>query len=155
MHLAVAGLCRIFAVLVGGLPLLATPAGAEAVLATPAEIASCLCLEQGLADSGGELQRQKTVYETARARLDRLAAEIERQRPSVNSNDPVSVDSFKELLAQRDAAQSRFATDETPAYSAAVARYNDLVATYNANCQGKAYDPDALARARQNLFCPR
>jgi hypothetical protein len=128
---------------------------AQTILRAPQDIAACLCLKQGIDAARSDLDRRKADYETARAQLERLMEEVTTQRNRVNSNDPVSVDAFKELLAQRDAAERRVASEATPAYSDSVRRHNELVDSYNANCEGKAFDAEALARVQQNLYCPR
>ena len=129
-------------------------ASGQTILRAPQAIAACLCLHDGVEQAQAEMQRSKETYEAARTQAAQLAAEAADERARVNSDDSVSVDSYKELLDRRDAAQRKFAT-VTATYATAVARYNDAVGSYNSQCEGKSFDADALSAVRQSLVCPR
>ena len=139
-----------------GLSIVGTGAAAgQTVLHSPQAIAACLCLDDGVGQARTEMQRARDAYEAARARVEQLTQQTVQERARVNSDDPVSVDSYKDLLARRDAAERDFANKATPTYAAAIARYNDAVGSYNARCEGKSFDADILASVRQSLVCPR
>src|SRR5215470_14084965 len=59
------------------------------------------------------------------------------------------------LLDERDAARLAFQGEATPAYSAAVERYNGAIEAYSASCAGALFDQVVLAEVQRNLYCPR
>jgi len=133
----------------------AAPVGAETVLHSPQDIAACLCLEQAELNLRGEMDRQQTSYDGAKSEFYQLDSAAQAQRGQVNTNDSNSITAYRQLLERRDAAEYRFKVEATPAYSAAVGRYNQAVQTYNTNCGDKAYDTEALAQVQKTLYCPK
>jgi len=131
------------------------PAAAQSVLTSPADVAACLCRDQAVKDQKAELTRQQSDYDGAQSEFQQLNTEVETRRPQVNVNDSGSINAFRQLLDRRDAAQVRFTDQVSPAYAAAVDRYNQSVQSYMNQCGGKSYDSRALEAAQQSLPCPR
>jgi hypothetical protein len=130
------------------------PAMAQVVRA-PDEIRACLCKEQALQSLNADVQAQSRTYQEKRQSFEALDRQVQSSRPKVNVNDPAAVDAFKHLLDQRDQASDSLAGPVTRNYSAAVQRYNQAVADYNASCAGKAFDQDQLAQLKRTLSCPK
>ena len=133
----------------------ATASEAQIVLRSPREIAACLCQDQTVSNLRDEVELQKQVYDTSKSEYDALVAEAEAQRDRVNINDSDAIAAYRQLLERRDIAEANFKLEAAPTYAAVVARYNQAVQSYNANCSGKGYDPDALEIAQKDLYCPR
>ena len=130
-------------------------ASAQQVLHEPDQIRACLCEQQAVKTLADTVQQQSRIYDQRRQALEALDKEVTTQRPQVNVANQSDVDAFKHLLDQRDAAADNFAGETTQTYAAAVRRYNQAVATFNANCSGKAYDPQVLPQVQSNLSCPK
>lgn len=131
------------------------PASAQQVLHAPDQIRACLCEHQSVATLSDAVQQQSRIYDQRRQALQALDKEVTTRRPQVNVSNQSDVDAFKHLLDQRDAAADNFAGEVTQSYAEAVRRYNQAVATFNANCSGKAYDPQVLPQVQSNLSCPK
>lgn len=131
------------------------PAAAQSVLTSPSDIAACLCRDQSVNALKADLARQQAAYDGAQSEFQRLNTELETRRSQVNVNDAGSIDAYRQLLKQRDAAGAHLTKEASPAYSAAVDRYNQAVQGYMSQCGGKSYDATALAAARQTLSCPQ
>lgn len=130
-------------------------ASAQQVLHAPDQIRACLCEQQSVKTLAEVVQQQSRVYEQRRQALEALDKEVSTKRPQVNVANQSDVDAFKHLLDERDAAADSFAGEVTQTYADAVRRYNQAVSTFNANCSGKAYDPQVLAQVQNNLSCPK
>ncbi len=126
------------------------PAEAEVAAAR-----NCLCLDQAVNERKFELDVRNGIFEKARADMQSTEAEVERQRPLVNVDDPNQVDAFRSLLARRDAARQHYEFTAVPDQQRAVGQYNAVVAQLNAACQGRSFSTYAWTAARQNLVCPR
>ncbi|HUN47559.1 MAG TPA: hypothetical protein VMU85_13605 [Stellaceae bacterium] len=132
------------------------PAAAQpAVLTSPSDIAACLCRDQSVNALKADMARQQAAYDGAQKEFQQLNAQVEAQYPQVNVNDSGSINAYRQLLQQRDAAGARLTNQASPAYSASVDRYNQAVQGYMSQCGGKSYEASALAAAQQNLSCPR
>lgn len=132
-----------------------TTASAQQVLHAPDQIRSCLCEQRSVKTLSDAVQQQSRHYEERRQALEALDNEVRTRRGQVNIANQSEVDAFKHLLDQRDAAADNFAGEVTHNYADTVKRYNDAVATFNAGCAGKAYDPDVLGQVESNLSCPK
>jgi len=73
--------------------------------------------------------------------LDQLDQQLAALRAQVDVNNPQAVAQFKQLLEQRDAAAKRAGGDTLADAQAATARYNDSIASYNAQCGGRPLPP--------------
>jgi TolA-binding protein len=134
---------------------LAVPAQAQSLLRSPQEIGRCLCQNRVVDELKAELDRQWRLYEEARQRYAALEGQADSLRATMNVHDREQIEAFQRLLDQRDAAERTFQDQATPAYAAAVDRYNTAVATYNAGCADAVFDPDVLAQVQPGLYCPR
>lgn len=126
----------------------------QQVLRDPEQIRACVCVEQTLKRQAVELAAQRQAYEEARRQVEALDAAVEAQRPQVRVNDRASVDSFRQLLDKRNAAQVSFANQLTPRYAALVEQYNRRATEFNRACAGSSYDAEVLAKVQQGLVCP-
>ncbi|HXP04787.1 MAG TPA: hypothetical protein VN808_11750 [Stellaceae bacterium] len=123
------------AFLCAALILLATPALAQV------PPAACYCLKQAVDTSNADMAARNAALADARAALDRLDQQLATLRAQVDVNNPQAVAQFKQLLEQRDAAAKRASGDALTDAQAATARYNDAVASYNAQCGGRPLPP--------------
>jgi hypothetical protein len=134
---------------------LAAPAEAQTVLRDPRQITYCLCQNRVADELKVALDQQWRLYEDARQRYAALEAQVDAVRARMNVHDRDAVESFMRLLDERDAARLAFENQATPAYGAAVQRYNGALEAYNASCAGRLFDPVVLAEVQRNLYCPR
>ena len=102
---------------------------------------TCLCLKQSLDDLNTDMAAKQGELSAAQAQLSQLDQQLAQARAQINVNDPQSVAQFRQLLAQRDAAFRTTHGDLITAAQAAVARYNQAVADYNAQCAGRPLPP--------------
>jgi hypothetical protein len=124
--------------------------------ATPqaAEIAGCLCQHRRLDALNAAMQAQRQAYDASKAEIGRLDAEMQRDRATMNVENPEAVARFRQLLARRDADFRRSSGPLASQLSAAVSRYNNAGAQYNASCANRPWDPILLAQIQATLSCP-
>jgi hypothetical protein len=148
---------------VGMLALLAAPAGAQAPPYPPpppgpaaeaSQVAACLCERQQIAALGATMDEKKRALEQIRQQLADLDAQLERARPTVDVNNPASVESYKALLERHDRAYQRSVGPIVADTVAAVNRYNERVNTYNQGCAHQLFDAAIMAQVRATLVCP-
>ena len=133
------------------------PGGAQAPPGPSGEAsqaAACLCERQQIAVLGGEMDEKKRSLEQIRHELADLDAQLERARPTVDVNNPESVERYKALLARHDAAYQRSVGPVVGETVAAVNRYNDRVNAYNQGCAHRLFDARVMAQVRATLSCP-
>jgi hypothetical protein len=140
--------------LVGGGAALPAAAQGQTVLTSPQAITNCLCMEFSVNTLAADVAARQRMYEDAKRNFESLDAEVDRQRQTMNPNDPAQVEAFRQLLDRRDEARTRFVGEATPEYSAQVEEYNRRVGAFNQRCGGKSYDGNVLAQVRQSLVCP-
>lgn len=131
-----------------------TPAAAQ-VVNDPNAIRSCLCEQQFvLALQDGVASRRQALESSQRSQAS-LANQVDTRRAQINVYDNAELNAFKQLLQQRDASIAATA-DATKTYDDAAERYNQSVASYNANCAGRSYDEVVLRQIQAApLACPR
>jgi TolA-binding protein len=134
---------------------LSTAAEAQVLLRSPQEISRCLCQNRVVDELKADLDQQWRLYEEARQRYAALEGQTDSIRARMNVHDREQIEAFQRLLDQRDAAERTFQDQATPAYAAAVERYNSAVETYNSGCADAVFDPDVLAQVQRGLYCPR
>ncbi len=134
---------------------IAAPAEAQTLLKSPEQITHCLCQNQLVDDLKAALDQQWQLYEESRQRYAALEGQADAVRPRMNVHDRDAIESFQRLLDERDAARLAFENEATPAYAAAVERYNSAVTDYDASCAGTVFDPVVLTEVQRNLYCPR
>jgi hypothetical protein len=130
-------------------------AGAQTLMRSPPQIAHCLCQNRVVDELKMALDQQWRFYEDARQRYAVLEGQVDASRAQMNVHDRDAIYSFQRLLDQRDAAQIAFQNEATPAYDAAVERYNTAVEIYNGSCADAVFDPIVLAEVQRGLYCPR
>ena len=134
--------------------LAARPAAAQ-MSSDPAEINACLCLEQGVATTAQSMN-DKTSWTLAavRQRLADLDAELARERPLVDVNNPSSVDRYKALLDRRDAAYRESIGPVVSEVDQAIARYGALAGQYDRQCALHSFNSEIMNEMRAHLSCP-
>jgi hypothetical protein len=120
----------------------------------PAEINACLCLEQQVEATSQSMNNATQALAAARQHLADLNAELARERPLVDVNNPSSVDHYKALLEERDAAYRESTGPVVTEADQAVARYNALVSQYDSQCANHPFDSAMLQEMRAHLSCP-
>jgi hypothetical protein len=144
---------------VGAAILGSAAAGIAAAQAQPATsetaaVTSCLCLHRALETSSADMKARVAALGALRQRLAGLDAELAREKPKVDVNNPDSVARFKALLERRDAAYHESLGPANGAADAAVARYNERVGEYNRDCAGRPFDAVLTHRVEAALVCP-
>lgn len=129
---------RLGAFLCAALSLLAMPALAQM---PPAPAAACYCLKQSVDTTNADMAAKNAALADAHAALDQLDQQLASMRAQVDVNNPQAVAQFKQLLEQRDAAAKRAGGAALTDAQTATARYNDAVASYNAQCGGRPLPP--------------
>jgi hypothetical protein len=140
-----------------GVALLAllAPLGARAqVPPEAAEINACLCLQQAVAAFSADMNAKNQAFDGVRRQLADLDAELARERPAVNVNNPDSVARYKALLERRDAAYRQSVGPVHADADQAVARYNARVNEYNARCSNRPFNSAVVAEMQSHLMCP-
>jgi hypothetical protein len=140
-----------------GLALVLTSApwlAAAQMSSDPAEINACLCLERGVATMARSMNDKTQALNAVRQHLADLDAQLARERPLVDVNNPNSVDRFKALLDRRDAAYRDSIGPVVSEADQAVARYNALVGQYDRQCALHAFNSEIMNELRAHLSCP-
>ncbi len=128
-------------------------AEAQTVIRDPNDIAACLCLERDIDRLKADYLAIKQQYDTRDSQATSLTAELDRERPLVNSEDERAVDAFRQkLVRMQQIAAER--DGSIPNYQAAARRHNEQVARFDQLCKGKFYDGDLLPRVQSTLVCP-
>ena len=120
----------------------------------PAEITSCLCMQQGVATLSSDMSAKTQSLAAVRQHLADLDAQLAQARPNVDVNNTESVERYKALLVQRDAAYKQSLGSVVTDADQATARYNSHVAQYNAQCANRSFNSDAMASIQAHLTCP-
>jgi hypothetical protein len=120
----------------------------------PAEITTCLCMQQGVATLSGDMSAKTNALASARQHLADLDAQLAQARPNVQVNDRQSVERYKALLMQRDAAYQQSLGPVVANADQATARYNSLVGQYNTRCASHQFNADMMASIQAHLSCP-
>jgi hypothetical protein len=131
----------------------ARPAAAQ-MSSDPAAINACLCLEQGVATMARSMNDKTRALAEVRQHLADLDAELARERPLVDVNNPNSVDRYKALLDRRDGAYRDSIGPVVSEADRAVARYNALVGEYDRQCALHSFNSEMMNEMRAHLSCP-
>jgi hypothetical protein len=138
-----------------GLVLAAAPRPAAAQMSSnPAEINACLCLERQVETTSQSMNDRTQALAAIRQHLADLNAELARERPLVDVNNPGSVDHYKALLDRRDAAYRESVGPVVSEANRAVARYNALANQYDGQCAGHPFDSAVMQEMQAHLACP-
>jgi hypothetical protein len=87
-------------------------------------------------------------------RLAELDAQLARERPQVNTNNPDSVARYKALLERRDAAYRQSIGSVHADAAQVTARYNTYVNEYNARCANRPGIPVFSPQIPLPVTCP-
>jgi hypothetical protein len=117
-------------------------------------IAACLCLEQRVATTRQSMSDRNQALAAAQQRLSELNAELVREKPGVDVNNPGSVGRYKALLEQRDAAYRQSIGPIVSEANRAVLDYNAVVGQYNAACANHPFNSWMVDAVRAHLSCP-
>jgi|SRR5271167_3758909 len=120
----------------------------------PAEITTCLCMEQGVTTLSSDMSAKTQALAAVRQHLADLEGQLAQARPNVDVNNPDSVARFKVLLAQRDAAYQQSLGPVVTDAEQATARYNGHVADYNSRCANRQFNSEIMAQIQAHLSCP-
>jgi hypothetical protein len=120
----------------------------------PTEIATCLCMQQGVATLSSDMSAKTQSLAAVRQHLADLDARLAQARPNVDVNNSDSVGRYKALLQQRDAAYQQSLGPVVTDAEQATARYNSHVAQYNAQCANHQFNADVMAQIQAHLSCP-
>jgi TolA-binding protein len=120
----------------------------------PAEITTCLCMQQGVATLSADMSAKTQTLAAMRQHLADLDSQLARARPNVDVNNPDSVGRYKALLEQRDAAYQQSIGPVVTAADQATARYNAHANQYNGSCASRMFDSQAMAQIQAHLSCP-
>lgn len=132
----------------------AVPAGAQQVIVSPQEVATCVCLEQIIAQRGQDMGYRRQVFDQRTGELMQLDQRIQRERPLVNESDPVQVARFRDMLERRDQLAQTLDGPAITDLQMSIARYNQPVEEHRIRCLGRFYDDAVLKQVRMNLSCP-
>jgi phage-related tail protein len=119
------------------------------------EVRACACKDQLVSTLNGDVLSQSRAYEAKRQAFEALDKQVQTSRPQVNVRNQAEIDSFKQLLARRDAAADALADAANQSYADTVQRYNEAVSDYNASCADKAFDPEQMAELKRTLSCAK
>ena len=138
-----------------GLAVLTGAATARAQTSSdPAEITTCLCMQQGVVTLSSDMSAKTQALAAVRQHLADLDAQLAQARPNVDVNNTQSVERYKALLAQRDAAYQQSLGQVVADADQATARYNAHVNQYNTQCASHQFNADVMAQIQAHLSCP-
>jgi hypothetical protein len=101
------------------------------------------------ADAGdATLAAERAALDSEAKRLERLAAEIERDGPRVDRYDQASVDKFNGRVTTFERAATALEARGAK-FDASVTAHNLVVSSYNANCYGRSYYEDDYSKAER------
>ena len=138
-----------------GLVAFFAPGGARAqVSPEAAEISACACLQQAVAALSAEMNTKTQALDAVSRQLADLDAQLAREHPAVNVNNPDSIARYKALLERRDAAYRQSIGPVHADATQATARYNARVNDYNARCANRPFNSALVAEVQAHLTCP-
>ena len=91
--------------------------------------------------SGPTGERQRRALERDRAALDKAAADLEAERTAVGPNAEQMVKTYQARVAQRDTSATEWNT-RNAALAKSVDVYEDELANWNSDCEGRPYRED-------------
>jgi TolA-binding protein len=130
-----------------------TSAARAQMSSDPAEITSCLCMQQGVATLSSDMSAKTQALAGVRQHLADLDGQLVSQR-HYDVNNPDSVARYKALLEQRDAAYQQSLGPVVTDADQATARYNAHVNEYNGRCANHEFDSAMMAQIQAHLSCP-
>jgi hypothetical protein len=119
-----------------------------------AEISACMCLQQAVSALSAGMNAKAQSLDAVNRQLADLDAQLARERPAVNVNDPDSVARYKAMLERRDAVYQESIGPVHADASQATARYNARADEYNTRCANRPFNSALVAEVRAHLTCP-
>jgi hypothetical protein len=118
------------------------------------EISACLCLQQAVTTLAAEMNAKNQALDEVNRQLAELNAELARDRPLINVNNPDAVAHYKALLEQHDATYRRSIGPVHANAVQATARYNATVNEYSARCVNRSLNWGLAPQVQAHLMCP-
>ncbi|HRQ65998.1 MAG TPA: hypothetical protein PKZ76_14240 [Xanthomonadaceae bacterium] len=84
------------------------------------------------------MNERKGAFAAVGRRLDRIDADLDRRRATLDNRDGPAVDAFNRVVAEQQQLVDEF-NARLPAFNEAVHEYNELVDRFNEDCVGRAY----------------
>jgi len=135
--------------------LLAGAGAARAQMSSdPAEITSCLCMQQGVATLSADMSAKTQALASVRQHLADLDSQLAHARPNVDVNNPDSVGRYKALLEQRDGAYQQSIGPVVTDADQATGRYNAHANEYDQHCANRQFNSEIMAQIQAHLSCP-
>jgi Skp family chaperone for outer membrane proteins len=119
-----------------------------------AEINACFCLQQALPTLSAEMNARKQALDALDRQLADMNGQLERERATINVDNPDAVARYKALLERRDAAYRQSSGPVHADATRATARYNSRVNEYNTRCLNRPFSPALSSGMPANLMCP-
>ena len=119
-----------------------------------AEIAACLCLKQAVDAFGADASARRQSYDGLQEELAQVDVRMQRERATMNVDDPQSGARFRQLLERRDALFRRASGPAVAELASSIERYNSSVSEFNVRCANRPRDPGLLAAVQATLSCP-
>jgi multidrug resistance efflux pump len=95
-----------------------------------------------------------SAYDQLQGELAGTDALLERERATIDVNNPDAVARFRQQLEQRDALFRRSTGPAAAELTGATTRYNASVGQYNTQCANHSWDPVLLSQVQAALSCP-
>jgi hypothetical protein len=118
-----------------------------------AELNSCLCMQQEISRLSAEMAEKMTVLRDTDRRIAALAAQLRRERPDLDVNNPAAVEHYKALLEEHDALRKSAIGPVWAAANDAVARYNARVREYDGSCAHRLFNSVLMRQIQASLTC--
>lgn len=118
-----------------------------------AEIGRCVCMDREVQRLSADMAAKTAALHRLDQRVAALTARLQRERRTIDVNDPAAVERFKELLEERDAVRKRSVGDVWKAADDAVRRYDAVVQEYNGSCAHRLFDSVLLHQIQATATC--
>jgi hypothetical protein len=109
---------------------------------TPEETRDCVCM-------GDQIEAARVQLDPLEQEFKRLDELVARARPSVNTEDPAEVDSFRRLYGRREALRQQVQAERNSQVGSIINRYNQQCANQRMlklNVDAARADPNACVR---------
>jgi hypothetical protein len=120
----------------------------------PHLIARCLCGAETVSARQAAMHKAQHHYDEVKAHAVATRQEVDRLRAQINPAQTETLDAYRRLLNESEAAENDLYRAAQPDYATAVGQYNQAVGDYNRNCAGQRFDAAARAQVARALICP-
>ena len=131
----------------------AAPAGAQ-VITAPDTITKCLCAQELMDHLRTDVDAARQQYDTDKARLTALDAEIAGAKPRADVSNPEQVEAFRRLNISRDESFAKLNDTDQPHLVDVTTRFNRATDRFNSQCAGRNFDANIQAQLGAGLVCP-